>query len=148
MRIDKLDIVCRAICAFGYLEARVENITQLPDEARLRVDWHGQPFLLYYGWRECPVKYNGQPGSEKRQAHERFERLMKLAEDRGGHGIVWDFLQVWDASQRREFIACAGASERVEMACLVFYMIGRPGWKTACTRILRKLAKIYEEDAP
>lgn len=147
MRIDKLDILCRTICAFGYLEARVENITQLPDEARLRVDWHGTPFLLYYGWRELPVKYNGQPGSEKCRAHERFERLMKLAEDRGGHGIVWDYLQSWDASQRREFIACAGATERVEMACLVFYMIGRPGWKTACTRIRRKLARIYTEDA-
>ena len=87
MRIDKLDILCRTICAFGYLEARVENITQLPDEARLRVDWHGTPFLLYYGWRELPVKYNGQPGSEKCRAHERFERLMKLAEDRGGDGL-------------------------------------------------------------
>jgi len=35
MRIDKLDILCRTICAFGDdLEARVENITQLPDEVR------------------------------------------------------------------------------------------------------------------
>lgn len=116
------------------LHGRLEKmpIEQLRYIAAQFLEWHSS---------------DGCPGSEKRQAHEHFDRLMRLAEARGEYGIVVDFLLQRDASQRREFIACAGATERVEMACLVFYMIGRPGWKTACTRIRRKLARIYTEDA-
>ena len=145
MKLDKLDAVCRTLCIMDDIDCRFEEVLDLPGRVNLRINWQKEPFMLLYNDCDMMTRYELKTNLG---AHERFAHLLELAETRRysqfmGYGIVTAFVLNWDAAFRKEYIECANTNAAlIELACLRFYLDGKPKCKTICKLIERKLWRL------
>lgn len=150
MNLDKLDAVCRTLCVMGNIDCRVEEVPDLPGRVNLRIDWQKEPFMLLYNDSDTMTRYELKTNLE---AHRRFAHLLELAETRRysqfeGYGIVTDFVLNWNAAFRREYIECVQTDAGlIDLACIRFYLNGKPKCKTVCKLLDIKIRRSLREGA-
>ena len=150
MTLDKLEDVACALNVLGDVSCQIESNPSDSGHVSLYVLWKGEPFLRVYDDRDDITYYNLNNAGNL-AAHVRFKKLLALVESRRNCSlVVGDFVMNWDAGMRNEFIRCAGPSAWITLACLRFYLNGKPKFKTVCGMLDRKLcdfavAKIMKE---